>query len=552
MLLRRLVLVFAALLAAAATLAQTSPAAPPPTAPEVRTQQGVLRGIVDFLGNSLFQGVPYAAPPVGPLRWRAPQSPSAWTGVRDAIKPPHSCMQVDWGWNTRDAHDESEDCLYLNVATPSLHPEHPLPVLFWIHGGANYNGSGRYAQGQTLTKQGVLLVSINYRLGIFGFLALPALAAESPHHSAGNYALLDQIAALQWVRGNIAVFGGDPHNITIAGQSAGAIDVGMLLTSPESSGLFTHAISESGGAIPPQPILPSLKEGEQLSETFVTFAGAPAGAGQLAALRKISAANLLDAAQRFTAPDKEGVPTHHGPELIVDGWVLPEQPVAALRDGHSHPVPWLVGNNIQEFSFGRSSVIQPNAPPDPPDGLRAQIRDSFGEEAQDAIAAYGLAHSDSPPVDPQLGSAGTQLMTDTFFRCPAHIAGDWLASRGVPIFEYQFERPLPGSGSASTRHSGELPYVFGWAQHAGIHMMGATFEPADATVSEQMQSYWTNFAKTGDPNGPGSPPWPAWHGEAPPLMHFTGSGSAVAPSQPREACVLLGKHIAYQLEHLAK
>lgn len=551
MLIPRYALCLATAILAATAVAQTAPSAPPQSAPEVHTQQGQLRGSVDVLGNAVFQGVPYAAPPVGPLRWRPPQAPAAWTGVHDATKPPHACMQIDWGWNTRDARDDSEDCLYLNIATPSLHPAHPLPVFFWIHGGANYNGSGRYPQGQTLTHHGVLLVSINYRLGIFGFLALPALAAESPHHSAGNYALLDQIAALQWVRDNIAAFGGDPNNITIAGQSAGAIDVGMLLTTPQSSGLFAHAISESGGAIPPQPILTSRAEGEQLSESFAAFAGSPAGPDQLPALRKISAADLLDAANRFTAPDKEGVPTHRGPELIVDGWVLPEQPAAALRDGHSHPIPWLLGNNIQEFSFTRSSVIQPNAPPDPPDGLRAQIRDSFGEEAQAAIAAYGLAHSDAPPIDPQLGSAGTQLMTDTFFRCPARIAGNWLAHRGLAIWEYQFERPLPGSGSQSTRHSGELPYVFGWAQHTGHGVMGATYEPADAILSEQMQSYWTNFAKTGDPNGPGLPPWPKVSGDAPPLMHFTGSGSAAAPAEPRPACVLLGNHIEHQLQHPA-
>ena len=524
--------------------APSTPAAPP----EVRTQQGMVRGNFDVHGNAVFQGLPYAAPPVGDLRWRPPQPPSSWLDVRNATTAPPSCMQIDWGWNTRDARNDSEDCLYLNIATPSLHPAHPLPVFFWIHGGANYNGSGRYAQGQTLTQHGVILVSINYRLGVFGFLALPSLTAESPHHSAGNYALLDQMAALRWVRENIAQFGGDPHNITIAGQSAGAIDVGMLLTVPQSTGLFERALSESGGAISPQPILPTLQDGEKLGTTFAAFAGAPDGPGQLAALRKLSAADLLNTANRFTAPDKEGVPTHHGPDLIVDGWVLPEQPAAAIRDGKSHAVPWLLGNNIQEFSFTHASVIQPNAPPDPPDGVRAQIRDSFGEEGQAAIAAYGLAHSDAPPVDPQLGSAGTQLLTDTFFRCPARIAGGWLAQRGIAIWEYQFERPLPGSGSTSTRHSGELPYVFGWAQYAGSGVMGAKYEPADATLSEQMQADWTNFAKTGDPNGPGLPAWPAYRGAAPPLMHFTGDGSSAATAPPRPQCELLQAHIVHTLQ----
>ncbi len=535
-----------ALFAGALAVAQTPP--PPPAAPQVRVRQGLLRGQTGAQGAAIFQGIPYAAPPVGDLRWKPPQPPPHWTGVRDATTPPHACMQIDWGWNARDAEDESEDCLYLNVATPSLHPAHPLPVLFWIHGGANYNGSGRYPAGQTLTRQGVVLVSINYRLGVFGFLALPQLTAASPHHASGNDALLDQIAALRWVRDNIARFGGDPHNVTIAGQSAGAIDVGMLLTSPLSAGLLQRAISESGGAIAPNPILPTLHDAETLGQTFAAFAGAPAGPGQLAALRKIPASELLDAAHRFTAPDKEGVPTHQGPELIVDGWILPQQPAAALRDGHSHDVPLLIGNNIQEFSFSRSSVIQPNAPPDPPEALRKAILRNFGEQGPAAVAAYGLAHSDAPPVDQQLGSAGTQLMTDTMFRCPARIAGAWLAKRGIAVWEYQFERPLPGTSSPSTRHSGELPYVFGWAQLPAYHVMGATYGPADAALSEQMQGYWTNFAKTGDPNGAGLPNWPAYRGSSPALMHFTAQGSAAAsPLELRPACVLLQAHIVQLL-----
>ena len=238
--------------------------------PEVHTQQGVVRGQIDFEAIAVFQGIPYAAPPVGELRWKPPQAASAWQGVRDALTPPHSCMQVDWGWNARDAQDESEDCLYLNMATPSLHPEHSLPVIFWIHGGANYNGSGRYGRGQTLTQHDVVLVSINYRLGVFGFLALPTLTAESARHSSGNYALLDQIAALRWVRDNIAAFGGDPQNVTIAGQSAGAIDVGLLLTTPDSKGLFTKAIDESGGPIAPTPVLASLREAKHTGRRLRT------------------------------------------------------------------------------------------------------------------------------------------------------------------------------------------------------------------------------------------------------------------------------------------
>ncbi|HTV13102.1 MAG TPA: carboxylesterase family protein [Acidobacteriaceae bacterium] len=540
------VALLAGILTATAALAQSPTAAT--ASPQVRTRQGMLQGQSEWTGAAVFQGIPYAAPPVGDLRWKPPQPPASWDGVRDATKAPHSCMQVNWGWNARDAQDESEDCLYLNIATPSLHPQHPLPVFFWIHGGANYNGSGRYAHGQTLTAHGVILVSINYRLGVFGFLALPALSAESPHRASGNYALLDQMAALAWVRDNIAQFGGDPGNITMAGQSAGAMDVGMLLAAPQSRDLFAKAIAESGGPITPVPVLPTRSEEESIGESFAAFAGAPSGPAQLSALRAMSAADLLEAAHRYTAPDREGVPTHEGPALSVDGWVLPLQPAAAIRDGASHNVPLLIGNNIQEFSFSRSSVIQANAPPDPPDALRHAIEHSFGEQAPAAIEAYGLAHSDAPPVDPQLGSAGTQMMTDTLFRCPARIAGDWLSHRGLSVWEYQFERPLPGSGSASTRHSGELPYVFGWAQRAGSGVMGATYTPVDAALSQQMQGYWTNFAKTGNPNGSGLPAWPAFAGAAPPLMHFTAAGTSLAaPLQARKACLLYQKHVEQQL-----
>ncbi len=522
-------------------------------APQVRVRQGVLVGAYDAQHEAVFQGIPYAAPPVGKLRWKPPQPPAHWSGVREATTAPHSCMQMDWGWNHWDATHDSESCLYLNVATPALKPKHPLPVIFWIHGGANYNGSGHYGP-QTLTRHGVVLVSINYRLGIFGFLALPALTAESPHHSSGNYGLLDQMAALRWVRANIAQFGGDPGNITIAGQSSGAIDVGMLLTSPLSRGLFQRAIDESGGPIAPDPVLPDRTQAEALGEAFAASTGVRPGPHQLAELRAIPAQKLLELANRFTAPDHEGVPTRRGPDVNVDGWVLTEQPAAALRNS-SHRVPLLIGNNIQEFSFSRTSVIQPGAPPDPPNKVRAAIRKDFGQEGEAAVAAYGLAHSDSPPVDPRLGSAGTQLMTDVYFRCPARIAGQWLGRRGIPVWEYQFERPLPGTGQPSTRHSGELPYVFGWAQTPGKGIMGGTYGATDAALSQTMQGYWTNFARTGNPNGKGLPEWPRYAGTQASghasgqargleLMHFTAEGKAEAqPMRMRKACVLYRKHM---------
>jgi para-nitrobenzyl esterase len=218
----------------------SQPAASSKTGPIATTKDGQLVGATLGDGSALFQDIPYAQPPVGNLRWRDPQPPAHWESVRDATKAPPACMQGDWKWNHQAAKDANEDCLYLNIATPSWPVAKKLPVMFWIHGGANYNGSGRLSGEQTLTRHGVILVSINYRLGVFGFLSHPELRSESSHHSSGNYALLDQIAALRWVHENIAAFGGDPSNVTIFGQSAGAIDVGMLLVSPLSRGLFAR------------------------------------------------------------------------------------------------------------------------------------------------------------------------------------------------------------------------------------------------------------------------------------------------------------------------
>ena len=498
--------------------------------PIATTQQGKVLGQLASDGSTTFRSIPYAGPPVGNLRWRDPEPPEPWRGLWDGTKPAPACMQGDWKWNAEAAKNASEDCLYLNIATPSWPPTQKLPVIFWIHGGANYNGSGGL-RDQTLTRHGVVLVSINYRLGVFGFLAHPDLTRESTHHSSGNYAILDQIAALHWVQQNIAAFGGDASNITIAGQSAGAIDVGALTVSPLGRGLFEKAIDESGGPIMPQPILATLSQAEAVGKDFAASAG-----GDIAQLRSMSAQQILDAAIRFTAPDAEGVPTHPSPSLSQDGWVLPEQPAALVKEG-TIKVPLLIGSNVQEFSFTHSSVISSNTR-EPIDQLRAYIQKTYGQEASRATALYGLENSVAPPPDSQLGSVGTQLMTDTYFRCPATITVLWLASAGKPAWQYQFEQPLPGTGASSTRHSGELPYVFGTPQIPGKKMLGAAFGPTDVEISELMQGYWTNFAKTGDPNGPGLPDWPQFKTSSEEMMRFTPTGPIVSRNTRIPLCQL--------------
>jgi para-nitrobenzyl esterase len=518
--------------------------------PIATTEGGQLIGAILSDDSALFQDIPYAEPPVGNLRWRDPQPPAHWAGVRDATKAPPACMQGDWKWNHQAAKDGNEDCLYLNIATPSWPVAKKLPVMFWIHGGANYNGSGRLNGMQTLTRHGVILVSINYRLGVFGFLSHPELRSESSHHSSGNYALLDQIAALRWVHENIAAFGGDPSNVTIFGQSAGAIDVGMLLVSPLSKGLFARAIDESGGPISPQPLALTPVKAEDIGSAFAEFVSEGKTGDAVARLRSMSAEEILDAANRFTAPDAEGVPTRPFPSLSVDGWVLPAQPAALLLHGESHRVPLLIGSNVQEFSFAHTSVIS-NSVVEPADQVRDRIRQDFGQEASQAIALYGLAHSDTPAADPLLGTAGTQLMTDTYFRCPATITSEWLSAQGGSVWQYQFERPLPGTGATSTRHSGELPYVFGEAQLPGSRRMGAIFGPTDASISELMQTYWTNFAKTGDPNGQGVPAWPQVEPNSPELVRFTSDGPVLAKNQRLPLSRLYEENLKAQLEKTA-
>jgi para-nitrobenzyl esterase len=468
----------------------------------------------------VFQNIPFAQPPVANLRWREPQPPTHWNGVRDATKPSATCLQTDLGRNHDEAKDGSEDCLYLNVSTPSWPIQQKLPVMVWIHGGSNYFGSGR-VRVQTLTGQGVVFVSINYRLGIFGFLSHPELTRESPHHGSGNYAILDQIAALRWVKKNIAAFGGDPKNVTVFGQSAGAIDIGMLLVSPLSRGLFSKAICESGGPLPPQPLLPTLKEAEKMGEAFAAILGKPTHGSELNFLRSAPAKLVLDAGYRNTAPGPNGSPTQ-GSWLAVDGWVIPEQPALTLRSGRVARVPVIIGSNVQEFSSTAATALKPEE-------LRKHIRKEFGAESSKALEFYGMASSDHPAADPFFGSSETQFMTDTWFRCPSIVASGWLSNAGNPVWQYQFERPLPGTEASSTVHSGELPYVFGEAQIPGKSRRGA-FETIDGEISRQIQAYWLEFARRDDPNSAKSPVWPKYDESANTVIHFTSSGPVVTPN----------------------
>jgi para-nitrobenzyl esterase len=447
----------------------------PASGPVVSVTGGSIRGrLLPEDRGAVYRGVPFAQPPVRELRWREPMPVVPWQGVRDADQPGAPAEQPSQGWNEKAAAASSEDCLYLDVWTPKAAPDR-LPVMVWIHGGANVAGAGGFDplyDGRALISHGVILVVVEYRLGVFGFLAHPALSRESPHHASGNYGILDQVAALQWVRDNIAKFGGDPGNVTVFGQSAGAMDILALMATPLSAGLFHRAIAESG---PLQRTTPGLAEAEQAGAT----ATAALGAQDLGFLRSVPARDLMNALHGVSA-------------FTVDGWVFPEAPFDAWKAGREHAVPLIVGSNAVEFAFGGS-----------PDELTKSIREFFGDLAPKALSLYGLDGGGKPAAaDPLYGNAADQWGSD-LFRCLPAILGEWHAASGRSSWEYEFDRAI--APNPRVAHSAELPFVFGNQMEAGNKW--GEFQEADHALSAKIQGYWTNFAKTGNPNGPGLPVW---------------------------------------------
>lgn len=477
-------LIFAFLIAFLLTSACKTPAQPE-GALLVYTTAGQLKGVARTGGGAEFLGIPYAEPPVGNLRWREPVAMKAWTGVSDAVRFGAPCAQPDLGdWNRRDAETGKEDCLFLNVIVPEWPVKKPLPVMFWIHGGANEGGtasSALYKDG-SLVNHGVILVTVNYRLGVFGFLAHPELTAESAHHASGNYGLMDQVLALNWVRQNIMKFGGDVNNITVFGQSAGSMDTSMLMTSPLAKGLFQKAIGQSGAAFtaPLLPLSGAEHTGKMLGESLNTPAD-----GQIKYLRTISAADLLAALAKNRNHPRVG------PD--IDGWVLREQPAAVFASGGEMGVPLLYGTTTREFG-GNESVDQ----------LRAMINMAAGTFAHQLLATYGLNDGNAGATDPKYGTPADQWAADMIFRCPCVTQGSWHAAAHNATYEYEFNHAIPGQEAAV--HSADLPYVFGFFPKSGN--ISGKFADLDTKLADLIETYWTNFAKTGDPNGPGLPKWP--------------------------------------------
>jgi para-nitrobenzyl esterase len=481
-------------------------------ADRVKIANGVLESTASPKeGVRSFKGIPFGKPPVGDLRWREPQPAQNWSGVRNADQFGARCMQrtgagSDYWFRSNGM---SEDCLYLNVWTPAKSSSEKLPVLVYIFGGGFANGDGsepRY-DGENIARHGIVAVTVNYRLNIFGFFVHPDLANESVHHSAGNYGLLDQVAALRWVQKNIATFGGDPKHVTIAGESAGSISVSALMASPISKNLMAAAIGESGAmisALPPAP----LAQAEQNGVKFATSAGV----ASLAALRAMTPEQIQDAAAKAGGPQGIRFST------TLDGYFL-SKPLTAIFDaGEQAKIPLLEGSNTQEGS--PRSVLGSGDPT--PETLVAAIKRLYGDNANDVVKAYSATTPD------EVYEAAAHLASARFI---SHSTWKWadmqMKTGGKPVYRYLYARvrprylgmpgesaPTPAAGRGpqapagppGAGHSAEIQYAMGNLDLDKRY----TWEPADHEVSRVMQAYFVNFIKTYNPNGSGLPQWPAY------------------------------------------
>ncbi|MEJ8630148.1 carboxylesterase family protein [Sphingomonas sp. I4] len=460
----------------------------------VTVADGTLLGTQEPDGRVLFRGIPFAAPPTGPRRWRPPAPAKPWRGIRDARASAPSCPQLDEGWNRANAAGSHEDCLYLEVGTPNLSPARPLPVMVWIHGGSNRSGGAQGTITSSLVSRGIVLVSIQYRLGPLGFMAHPALTAESPARASGNYGLMDQQAALRWVRRNIARFGGDPANVTIFGGSAGGQDVGLQQLSPGAKGLFDRAIEQSGTAgfgWAPRDLRQSEAIGEEIAR------GAGLSRATAATLRTIAVDRLLQAARGIATP--AGLPDTGTVWLqtTVDGRVITEPPIQTLARGGGQRVPLIIESNTQEIDFFH----------DP--GKRNGGWPRRWATMRRPAAIF-------PP--PENGWRWRPIWSSPAPRRWSPICG------GGRAFRYgAMTSVMPRRGVAAT-HSSELRYIFSRPGENGV--------PPDAPA---LQAYWVRFAQTGDPNGFGHPVWPRWDGKLAGLS-FGESGTTAIIRKP-SVCV---------------
>ncbi len=522
----------------AAGLAACSPAEKPGI--QIDTPQGPIVGVQSEAGIQNYKAIPFAAPPVDDLRWRPPAAAPKWTEPRDASEFSNVCMQstsdtAGFFNNLIEGHglsgvesflikrvaaalgdpETSEDCLYLNVRTPNIGKDGlvtggPLPVMVWIHGGAHQFGSAdtMYYQSDDLPQKGVLLVTINYRLGAFGYMAHPALSADDPRGVSGNYGTLDQIAALNWVQDNIRAYGGDPDNVTIFGESAGSWSVTELMVSPLAAGLFHKSIGQSGAS--------TYHLGQMEGEGVGWLSGYAAAAkmDKALGLTAPSAADLraLSAEKIVEASSPEMYDAFHH---VRDGVVFPANVGTAFKSGQINAVPVMFGYNADEGTLFFPDDPEPSVWIEgfPREGRAEQINalyPHFGEAGEILVDLYGL---DQPG---NFDAAGTQMMGDELFGVNVRYAVRQTAAQGKPAYIYSFARVPPSpKQTLGAFHAAEIPFIF------DTHEEILGFTQQDAALTQLMQNYWVNFAKTGNPNGPALPDWPQHKGEN--WMQFGGN-----------------------------
>ena len=488
---------------------------PPPVRAQATVEQGVLRG--QDLGASIaFLGVPYAAPPVGALRWQAPAAAGPWSGVRDATSFASACIHL----NTENVvQGGSEDCLYLNVWTPSVAPAKALPVLVWIHGGFYLNGAGSLPgyNGRYLSEHGpAVVVTLNYRLGALGFINHPALDAESATGTSGNYGIMDQIAALGWVQRNIGKLGGDPKQVMIFGASAGGGSTCLLYTSPLAQGLFSSAIAESTSC---NAVVSSVG-GEKTFNTLATNLGCSPGASFLSCLRSKDAQAVMTA-----YPTSYTNLTSHRWSVWVDGHVVPDLPMNVIAQGKQNKVPFIIGTTSNEYSTLMSHYL--TTPPANELDYETAARSMVGVAAGNAALPHYLA-SDYPSYAEALIS----MASDRFMVCPTRTVARAIAKSGAPVRRYLFDHTYESGNSAAlgAGHYMDVPFQF-----HNLAIEGFVASPAEGALSDTMVGYWTRMAAQGDPNGAGAPVWPAYDAAADltlvldDIVHATPAGVRTAP-----------------------
>ncbi len=520
------------------------PPAPLTPSPNVQLTSGVASGgwVDDAETIAVYNGLPYAEPPIGPMRWKPPADPFTWTGVRDVRTFGNECLQYREGiqqfikqfiaghglpsWKqwlaarvvaAAPKPRESEDCLYLNVRTDNLNGSTPKPVMVWFHGGSHMTGAGHdeFYQANGLVEKGVVLVTINYRLGPFGYLAHPSLSQDDPNNSSGNYGLLDQIKSLEWVKNNIAAFGGDPNNVTIFGESAGAQSVSEVMASPLGDGLYHRAILQSGSStynrIHLKAPIEETKSAEAIGADFLRpLLPRDALRAAAAELRNLPAEAILAQIPQMPEATPYFLPN-------VDGWVLPQMIGERIKDGSALRVPVLAGYNADEGTLfydktlGKPTVLKPGPFPTAHKDRLALLNEIYGqEEAARLTALYNL--SDAKSWD----KGATDMLGDDIFGVHMRYLARANADKGLPTWLYFFTRtPAATTQTLGAFHASELAFVF------DSHNAFLEANSADLKLTDAMGTYWTNFAKTGNPNGAGVPEWPTYDSTNDEWLHLS-------------------------------